>query len=254
MPKDNRLTGNRERELAEYRALREEMAAIDREYSSSRLEAWSREMEEMASAWRAFQADWQGTLDHMAGAATAAFAEIGARGEGAGAHLTQTWRQALLELTGEVNAWGEHFLETLDQVSQGFKKSLGGGGGEGNDWLSWLGLGFEFGGIFHQGGVVEAHRGLVVSPESLLEEERLVKVQTGEGILPRETMVRLGEENFEALRSGRFQVGAPSGAPRYDITIQVQSLDAAGVAALDWDRVVQRHLLPALERELGRHW
>lgn len=254
MAPDKYRGSGRDQEVADYRALREEMAAIDQEYGQRRLDAWSREMEELAAAWRSFQADWQGTLEHMAGAATATFAEIGARGEAAGVRLTQAWREALVELTGEVDAWGEHLLELLDQVGLGFRAALGGGGGGGNDWLSWLGLGFEFGGFFHQGGVVEAHRGLVVSPESLLAEERLVKVQTGEGILPRETMARLGEENFEALRSGRFEVGAPSAAPRYDITIQVQSLDAAGVAALDWDRVVQRHLLPALERELGRRW
>ena len=103
-------------------------------------------------------------------------------------------------------------------------------------------------------GILEAHSGLAVSPETLLADERLVKVQTGEGILPREAMVQLGEENFEALRSGRFQVNQGGGSPRYDITIQVQSLDAAGVAGLDWERVVQRHLLPALERELTRRF
>jgi hypothetical protein len=88
----------------------------------------------------------------------------------------------------------------------------------------------------------------------LLADERLVKVQTGEGILPRETMVHLGEENFEALRSGRFQVAQGDSTPRYDITIQVQSLDTAGVAGMDWEKVVQRHLMPALERELNRRW
>jgi hypothetical protein len=111
-----------------------------------------------------------------------------------------------------------------------------------------------FGGIFHQGGILEAHNGLVLSPETLLDDERLIKAQTGEGILPREAMVQLGEENFEALRSGRFQVSQGNAAPRYDVTIQVQSLDAAGVAGMDWGKVVQRHLLPALERELNRRW
>ncbi|MGQ9687268.1 MAG: hypothetical protein ACUVXF_00550 [Desulfobaccales bacterium] len=114
--------------------------------------------------------------------------------------------------------------------------------------------GLGFGGIFHQGGILEAHNGLVLSPELILADERLVRVQTGEGIPPRETMVQLGEENFEALRSGRFQVSPGTAAPRYGITIQVQSLDAVGVAGLDWDKVVQRHLLPALERELSRRW
>jgi hypothetical protein len=114
--------------------------------------------------------------------------------------------------------------------------------------------GLGFGGIFHEGGILEAHSGLAVSPESLLADERLVKVQTGEGILPRETMAQLGEENFEALRSGRFQMNQGSASPRFDITIQVQSLDAASVAGMDWGKVVQRHLLPALERETSRRW
>jgi len=251
--KDNLRGKGRDQELAEYRALQQEMAAIEREYSQVRLDAWSREMEGMAAAWQGFQQDWQGTLEHMAGAAFAKFDEISARGEAAGNLMAQSWRQALVEITGEVDAWGEHLMQTLDQVGQGFQMALG-GGSSGNDWLSWLGLGFDFGGIFHQGGIVEAHQGLAVAPETLLGEERLVKVQTGEGILPREAMVRLGEENFEALRSGRFQMNQGQTQPRYDITIQVQSLDAASVAGMDWERVVQRHLLPALERELGQRW
>ena len=43
-------------------------------------------------------------------------------------------------------------------------------------------------------------------------------------------------------------------APRYDVTIQVQTLDASGVAGLDWDRLVQRHLAPALRQEAERRW
>ena len=67
-------------------------------------------------------------------------------------------------------------------------------------------------------------------------------------------LVTLGEENFEAIRSGRFTMGQGQGAPRYDISINVQSLDPAAAAGLDWGRVVQRHLMPALQRELGRSW
>ncbi len=253
MARDNLRDQGRAQQAADYRALKEEMAAIDREYSQVRLDTWSREMEALAAAWQGFRQDWQGTLEHMTGAAAATFSEISARGTAAGHHLAQSWRQALTEITGEVDAWGEHLMRTLDQVGRGFQMALG-GGGSGNDWLSWLGLGFEFGGIFHQGGIVEAHRGLAVAPEALLAEDRLVRVQTGEGILPRDVMLRLGEENFEALRSGRFQVAPDRSPPRYDITIQVQSLDAAGVAGMDWDRLVQRHLLPALERELGQRW
>jgi len=253
VPKESSKGGGRDRELADFRAQQQEMSAISQEYSQVRLATWSREMEGMAAAWENFQQDWQGTLEQMGGAASSRFAEISARGEAAGSALAQSWRQALADISGEVDTFGDHLLSTLDQVGQGLQLTLG-GGGSGSDWSSWLGLGFDFGGIFHQGGVVEAHRGLAVAPETLLGDERLVKVQTGEGILPREAMVRLGEENFEALRSGRFQTGSGGAPPRYDITIQVQSLDAASVAGLDWEQVVQRHLLPALERERDSRW
>jgi len=243
------------RELANYRALQQEMTAVGREQSQARQADWSREMEAMAAAWQGFQQDWQGTLEQMAGGALAKFDEISAQGAASGNNLVESWRQALSEISVEVEAWAEQVMQTLDEVGQGLQlTSGGGGGGLGSDLLSWVGVGLGFGGIFHQGGILEAHNGLLLSPETLLADERLVKVQTGEGILPREAMVQLGEENFEALRSGRFQMSTKTAGPRYDITIQVQSLDAAGVAALDWDKVVQRHLLPALERELTRRW
>jgi hypothetical protein len=257
---DNLNDRNYDQELADFRALQQEMAAIGREYSQARQADWSREMDSMAATWQGFQQDWQGTLEHMAGSALAKFNEISAQGMATGNLLAQSWKEALTEITGEVDAWGEHLMQTLDQVGQGFQLALSGGGlaldggGSSNDLLSWVGVGLGFGGIFHLGGIVEAHRGLAVNPESLLNDERLVKVQTGEGILPREAMVQLGEENFEALRLGRFQVNQGNAAPRYDITIQVQSLDTAGVAGMDWEKVVQRHLLPALERELNRRW
>jgi hypothetical protein len=152
-------------------------------------------------------------------------------------------------MSAAVTAWGEEVMATFDKVSGAW-----GGYGEGEGWLSFLGFNFNLGGLFHEGGIVEAHRGLVVNPETLMADERLVKVQTGEGILPRDAMVRLGEDNFEALRSGRFEVNSGSQGNSFAVTIQVQSLDAAGVAGLDWDRIVARHLGPALERELDRRW
>jgi hypothetical protein len=102
--------------------------------------------------------------------------------------------------------------------------------------------------------MVTAHQGLVVSPGAIQGDEQLILAQSGEGILPREAMTTLGEKNFEALRTGRFELSPGGAGPRYDITIQVQSLDAAGVAGLDWDRLVQRHLLPALQKEADRRW
>ena len=241
--------------LTNYRTYQQEKTAICQEYSQVRQAIWSQEMEGMASAWASFQQDWQGTLEQMAGSAAAKFDEISARGMDAGNLLAQSWREALAEIGTEVDAFGEHLMQTLDLVGQGPQLALGGGrGSSGNDLLSWVTAGLGFGGIFHEGGILEAHSGLAVSPESLLADERLVKVQTGEGILPRDTMVQLGEENFEALRSGRFQVNQGNASPRFDITIQVQSLDAASVAGMDWGKVVERHLLPALEQEMNRRW
>ncbi len=150
--------------------------------------------------------------------------------------------------------WGENFLNTIQKVATAWMGSISGSSGSGSSGLLGLvGDVLDFGGLFHQGGVVTAHQGMVVSPETLMGDEQLILAQTGEGILPRDTMTRLGEANFEALRTGRFDL-TQGGGPRYDITIQVQSLDAAGVAGLNWDRVAQRHLLPVLQQETGRRW
>jgi uncharacterized phage infection (PIP) family protein YhgE len=246
---------NYDQELSDYRALQQEMTSANREYSQQRQADWSQEMAGMAAAWNGFQQDWQGTLEQMAGSAFAKFDEISAQGSSAGNQLAQSWREALADISTEVDAFADHLVQALDQASQSSPMLVGGGsGGATNDLLSYVGMGLGFGGIFHQGGVIEAHTGLAVAPESLLADERMIKVQTGEGILPRDAMVQLGEENFEALRSGRFQMNQGNANPNYDITIQVQSLDAASVAGMDWGKVVQRHLMPALEREMNRRW
>jgi hypothetical protein len=246
---------NYDQELADYRALQQEMTSVNQQYSQTRQADWSREMDSMAAAWNGFQQDWQGTLEQMSGSALAKFDEISAQGISSWNLLAQSWREALAELTTEVDTFAYHLVQALDQAGQGSQLLVGGGAGSAaNDLLSYVGASLGFGGIFHQGGILEAHTGLAVSPESLLADERLIKVQTGEGILPRDTMAQLGEENFEALRSGRFQVNQGNAGPSYDITIQVQSLDAASVAGMDWGKVVQRHLVPALEREMNRRW
>jgi hypothetical protein len=237
-------------ELEEFRALQEEMLRLSQDYGAARLSAWSREIRDMTAACEDFGKDWQGSLEQMSRGAFAVFEEISAKGEAAAHLLSQSWQRSLAEMSAEVEAWGEHTRNIFDQVSRGWSEGGGGGGG----WLSWLGFDFGLGGIFHHGGIVEAHRGMVVNPETLMEDERLAVVQTGEGILPRDAMVRLGEDTFEALRSGRFEMNPGRHGPDYQITIQVQSLDAAGVAGLDWDRLVQRHLLPALRRDLDRRW
>ena len=232
-----------------FRQLQEELAAFQEEFSQRRLEAWQREMRGMLEGWERFRREWQGSLDQMESQAAHTFTEVSARGEAAARELAAQWRTSLAAMTEDVQEWGEGVLEVFESLSRSWQGGVGGGG-----LFSWLGFDFGLGGIFHQGGVVEAHRGLVVGPEALLSDERLVKVQTGEGILPREVMVRLGEENFEALRQGRFGVVSREAAPAPQITIQVQALDAQGVAGLDWDRLVQRHILPALSREADRRW
>jgi len=114
---------NFDQELADYRSLQQEMTAIGREASQARLADWSREMEDMAAAWHGFQQDWQGTLEQMAGSAFAKFEEISAQGVAAGNLLAQSWRQALAEITTEVDAFGAHLVETMDQAGQSLQLS-----------------------------------------------------------------------------------------------------------------------------------
>jgi hypothetical protein len=252
LPKSRSKSSSSRQELAEFRALQAELLNLSQEYSQARLAVWSKELQGLEELWRTFGQQWQGNLEQMSALAFSKFGEISSKGETAGNQLSQTWLAAFDDISGAADAWGEHFLGVLEKVSLAWQGSPGGRGG--GSWLAALGLDLDFGGWFHQGGIVEAHGGMVIAPEVLLGEEQLVLAQSGEGILPREAMARLGEQNFEALRTGRFEIGSGSSAPRYDIAIHVQSLDAAGVAGLDWDRLVQRHLLPALTKELGRRW
>lgn len=257
MPTDRSSGGSTRRDLAEFRAVQEEMLNLSREYGRERLAAWAEEIRSLRESWDGFSQEWQGSFGEMTALALNRFGEIAANGEAAASLISQSWDKALTGLSGQVDDWGEHFLTTLEKVAAAWVGSVGGSGssgGMGGGWLGLLGNALSFGGLFHQGGVVTAHQGMVVSPETLLGDEQLILAQAGEGILPREAMSRLGEDNFEALRTGRFELTPGSGAPRYDITIQVQSLDAAGVAGLDWDRVVTRHLLPLLQKEMDRRW
>ena len=245
-----------QQELADFRAVQEEMLNLSREYGQERQAAWADELAALKEGWDGFSRDWQGSLAEMTALAGSQFGEISAQGEAAAGLVSQSWDKALTDLTGQVDDWGEHFIQTLAQVASAWMQGLGGGSGSGSGvgWLDLLGGALDFGGLFHQGGVVTAHEGMVVSPGTPMGDEQLILAQTGEGILPRDAMSRLGESNFEALRTGRFDLTPGGGGPRYDITIQVQSLDAAGVAGLDWDRVAQRHLLPVLQQEMGRRW
>ncbi len=241
-------------QVTEFRAVQEEMLNLSREYSQERLAVWADEIRGLKENWDNFSREWQGSLDDLSSLALNKFAEISANGQAAAGLVSQSWEQALTELSTQVDGWGEHFLQTLEKVASAWMGSLGGSpGGSGSGWAGLLGGVLNFGGLFHQGGVVTAPEGMVVAPETLTGDEQLILAQAGEGILSRESMARLGESNFEALRRGR-EVTPGGGTPRYGITIQVQSLDAAGVAGLDWDRVVRRHLLPLMQKEFDRRF
>lgn len=68
---------------------------------------------------------------------------------------------------------------------------------------------------YHAGALV-AHAGMLVAHGglNLLPDERLIIAQTGEGILPRTAMRKLGPAMFEMLRRGDFDSGGGYGGPR----------------------------------------
>jgi hypothetical protein len=254
MPKTRAKGGYRRQQLEDYRAYQEEMLNLTREYSRARLAVWTEEARALKETWSDFAQQWQGSMEQMTTLAENKFGEIAAQGEATASLLSQSLQKSLSQTSGEVEDWGEHFLKVLENVARAWGGTFGSAGPAGGGLTSWLGLSLDLGGWFHQGGIVEAHQGLVVSPNTLMGDEQLVMAQAGEGILPRESMARLGEKNFEALRTGRFEMAPGKGAPRYDISIQVQALDAAQVKGLDWSRLVQRHIIPHLQKEAGRSW
>jgi len=244
-----------QRKLEDYCAYQEEMLKISREYSQSRLAVWVDEARSLHDTWSGFTQEYQANLEQTTALAGSKFEEMAARGEASAGLMAQSWQTNLASISGAVEQWGAGFLQTLGQVASAWGSSLGSrGGGAQDGWSSLLGGVLDFGGWFHQGGIVEAHQGMVISPGTLMGDEQLILAQAGEGVLPRESMARLGEKNFEALRTGRFEASGGQAAPRYNVTIQVQTLDASGVAGLDWDRLVQRRLAPALRQEAERRW
>jgi hypothetical protein len=253
MPRDSSQDGVTRQELADFQALQEEMLNLSREYSQARLAVWTSEATGLQESWASFSEEWQGNLEEMSTLATSTFEEIAATGETSGSRLSQSWTKSLTDLSSAVQKWSEDALQSFEKVAQSWGGTFSGETSS-SGWTSSIWSALTLGGWFHRGGIVEAHQGLVISPGTLMGDEQLVLAQAGEGILPRESMARLGDSNFEALRTGQFDVTAAAAAPSYEITIQVQSLDASGVAGLNWDRLVQRHLLPALQKEVGRRW
>ena len=242
-----------QKKLEDYRAYQEEMLKISQEYSQTRLAVWTEEARALHDTWSNFTQEWQSNLEQMTALAGSKFEEMAALGEASAGLLAQSWQNNLTNISGAVDQWGADFLQTVAQMASAWTSSLGSESSS-QGWSSLLGGVLDFGGWFHQGGVVEAHQGMVISPGTLMGDEQFIMAQAGEGVLPRESMARLGEKNFEALRTGRFEPSGGKAAPRYDVTIQVQTLDASGVAGLDWDRLVQRHLVPALRQEADRRW
>ncbi len=243
-----------QKKLEDYRAYQDQMLGISREYRQARLAVWADEVRSLHDTWNSFSQEWQTDLSQMASLAGSRFEEMAARGEAAAGVMAQSWQKNLTDVSGAVDDWGENLLQTLTKVAGAWGQSAGSQAGAGSGWSSLLGSVVDIGGWFHEGGIVEAHQGMVVSPGTLMADEQLILAQAGEGILPRESMARLGEKNFENLRTGKFDLNQAQAAPRFDVTIQVQTLDASGAANLDWDRLVQRHLLPALRQEADRRW
>ena len=243
-----------QKKLDDYRTLQEEMLSLARQYSQDRLAVWVAEVQSLQDTWSGFTQEWQSSLSEMTTQAGSAFAEMATQGETSAGLLTKSWQKSLTDISTSMDQWSESSLNTLTEMASAWGATAGSQGSSGSSWSSLLSGILDFGGLFHQGGIVSAHQGMVISPGTLMGDEQLIMAQKGEGVLPRESMAQLGEKNFEALRTGRFDLAGGKAAPRFDVTIQVQTLDAAGVAGLNWDRLVQRHLAPALRQEADRRW
>jgi hypothetical protein len=247
-------SSTRQKKLDDYRTLQEEMLTITRQYSQERLAVWVAEVQSLQDTWSGFSQEWQSNLEQMSAQAGSTFEEMAAQGETSAGLLAQSWQKNLTNISGSVDQWGTNILDTLTKVASAWGTTTASQSSSGDGWSSLLSGVLDFGGWFHQGGIVEAHQGMVISPGTLMSDEQLIMAQKGEGVLPRESMTQLGEKNFEAPRTDKFDLAGGKISPRFDETIKVQTLVAAGVAGLDWDRLVQRHLVPALRQEADRRW
>jgi hypothetical protein len=254
MATNKEKSSTNQKKLDDYRSLQEEMLSLARQYSQDRLAVWAAEVQSLQDTWSGFSQDYESSLADMTTQSESAFEEMAAQGETSAGLLTTTWQKSFTDISGSMDEWGDSFLSTLTKIASAWGATASSEGSSSSSWSSLLSGVLDFGGLFHQGGIVEAHQGMVISPGTLMGDEQLIMAQKGEGVLPRESMARLGEKNFEALRTGRFDLAEGKAAPRFDVTIQVQTLDAAGVAGLNWDRLVQRHLAPALRQEADRRW
>lgn len=255
-------------ELAEYQDFQQQLTDLQESYGQARLTAWGEEAGEIEQLWQGLLQGWEETLSWMTQQAEDRFDQIGSAAAQVGAAISQSFTGAMQDLAISLDSMEKNFqnLPAWSSIAQanapGLEATLG------SELLSWSGDVWG-GGLteslswFHQGGLVRAHQGMVISPsyqtamsDKLEEDERLVVTQTGEGILPRDSMARLGLENFEALRRGQFEKIPAAGqgsTSQYHIQIQVQAWDADSIAGVNWERLVRRHLVPALEKA-ERRW
>lgn len=103
-------------------------------------------------------------------------------------------------------------------------------------------------GIFHQGGLITAHGGLLLGAD-----ERLVKAQVGEGILSRRAMAALGPEIFAQLNQGRLPAVAVAGGGETYITVNHAPTIYVhrDMSQADWNRQAKK-MTRALDRALSR--
>lgn len=242
--------------LASWRAFEEQLLDLQEFYRQARVAAWEREMAQVERLWKQMGNQWEEHWEAMTAQAEQSLEQISNAAAAAGGQMSQSLSGTIQAMATEFDLLGAKVSSTLELAAQGRQSGSSGSWSEAG---SWFGAGLlEVFDWFHQGGVVRAHQGMAIAPDTaaglggLAADERLIVAQTGEGILPRDSMARLGRENFEALRTGEFaQVGLPAQAavPTYNLTIQVQALDGESVAGLQWERLVRQRILPALERQ-----
>lgn len=90
--------------------------------------------------------------------------------------------------------------------------------------------------IFHSGGIVKAHSG------RMMNDERLIKAQAGEGILSRAGMSALGRSNFNALNRGEPVGGGQTIQP----VLVIKAWDASDVMSAK--EKIQAMMVDALRR------
>lgn len=264
--KNSWLTPNGDEAVRNYQQFQEQINHLHEVYSEDRLRHWQEEISQLEGFWEQMAQDWEGTMTSMGTVSGQQFAQITDQAVNTGKMVSQSFSEVVNSISEDLDNLGSGFTKSLKQAWGSWLSGREWGGDYGSGPFSWVGN--LFGGVsdalgwFHQGGVVKAHQGMVVSPSYLVgtgsklsSDEKLIVAQTGEGILPRDSMNRLGKENFEALRTGQFErMANPKGSTstNYKVQIQVQALDAGSMAAIDWDQVVRRQIVPALRRVEGR--